>query len=70
MAANDMPTMPKSRYRAVCKYLEQKEKGHELDGLQCSSSVQVNLDYQSEEDMVKMLRVALSLQPVVVAAEP
>jgi glutamate--cysteine ligase len=38
-----------------------------MDGASCTSSAQVSLGYQSEEDMVKMLRVALSLQPIVVA---
>jgi len=35
-----------------------------MDSTSCTSTVQVNLGFMSEEDMVKMLRVALSLQPI------
>ncbi len=64
---NQMPAMPKSRYRTWREYIEQQNFPHGLNGLFCTSTVQVNLGYESEEDMVKKLRVALSLQPVVVA---
>ena len=63
----NMPTVPKSRYHALGNYIEKKATGRGLDGLWCTSALQVNLGYQSEEDMVKMLRVALSLQPVSVS---
>ncbi len=63
----DMPSIPKSRYRAWREYIEQKRIAHGLDGMYCTSAVQVNLGYESEEDMVKKLRVALCLQPIVAA---
>ena len=66
-SGNDMPTVPKSRYEFLRHYINEKEVDKGIDGLWCTSAAQVNLGYQSEEDMVKMLRVALSLQPVVVA---
>lgn len=66
-AGKDMPSMPRSRHRTFRKYIEQKNYKYGLDGVYCTSTVQVNLGYESEEDMVKKLRVALSLQPIVVA---
>ncbi|MCE9508514.1 MAG: glutamate--cysteine ligase [Alphaproteobacteria bacterium] len=66
-SGKDMPFMPKSRNRTFREYVERKKFAHGLDGMFCTSTVQVNLNYESEADMVKMLRVALSLQPVVVS---
>ncbi len=62
-----MPEVPKSRYAAWRDLMEKKHVLHAADGASCTSSVQVNLGYESEEDMVKMVRVALSLQPVAAA---
>ena len=62
-----MPEVPKSRYTAWREFLEEKYAEHATDGVNCTSALQVNLGYESEEDMVKMLRVALSLQPVAMA---
>ena len=66
-SGKEMPFMPKSRNRTFREYVERKKFAHGLDGMFCTSTVQVNLGYESEADMVKMLRVALSLQPIVVA---
>jgi glutamate--cysteine ligase len=66
-AGKDMPIIPKSRYRAWRDYIEKNRIPHGVDGMYCTSAVQVNLGYESEEDMVKKLRVALSLQPIVAA---
>jgi glutamate--cysteine ligase len=66
-SGKDMPFMPKSRNRTFREYVERKKFAHGLDGMFCTSTVQVNLNYKSEADMVKMLRVGLSLQPIAVA---
>jgi glutamate--cysteine ligase len=63
----DMPYMPKSRYAMFREYVEQKKFAHGVDQMTCTSTVQVNLGYKSEADMVKKLRVSLALQPIVVA---
>lgn len=65
--SDDMPMMPRSRYRAWRKYAREHHVAQGLDGLFCTSSAQVNLGYTSEEDMVKKLRVGLSLQPIIIA---
>lgn len=62
----DMPVMPHSRFE-VWRNLFKDMSQHGLDSTSCTSTVQVNLDFQSERDMVKMLRVALSLQPIAVS---
>ncbi|MDE2336137.1 MAG: glutamate--cysteine ligase, partial [Alphaproteobacteria bacterium] len=62
-----MPEMPKSRYAAWRELMEKNHALHGTDGASCTSAVQVNLGYESEEDMVKMVRVALSLQPIATA---
>lgn len=63
----DIPSMPKSRYKAVRDYIEKNDFPHGINGGWCTSTVQVNLGYESEEDMVKKLRVSLSLQPIAVS---
>lgn len=65
--AKDMPAMPKSRYDAIRSFVRANAFPDALDLLACTSTVQVNMGYQSEENMVKMLRVALALQPIAVA---
>ncbi|MFN6977022.1 MAG: glutamate--cysteine ligase, partial [Gemmobacter sp.] len=62
----DMPRMPKGRYRLMTDYM--KTVGtHGLEMMYRTCTVQVNLDFASEADMVKKLRVALALQPVATA---
>ncbi|MCH8189119.1 MAG: glutamate--cysteine ligase [Proteobacteria bacterium] len=62
----DMPWMPKGRYRIMRAYMAKKgELGHDMMLRTCA--VQVNLDFASESDMVKKFRVSLALQPVVTA---
>ena len=59
----DVPWMPKGRYKIMRDYMTKKGKlGHDMMLRTCT--VQVNLDFSSEADMVKKLRVALALQPV------
>lgn len=65
--AKDLPLMPKSRYEALFDWFEQKKFPTAADVASGTATVQVNMGYQSEEDMVKMLRVSLSLQPIAVA---
>jgi glutamate--cysteine ligase len=55
--------MPKSRYRIMTNYMP-KVGALGLDMMYRTATVQVNLDYASEADMVKKLRVSLALQPL------
>ena len=61
-----MPMMPKGRYRLMTDYM-QKVGSLGLQMMYRTCTVQVNLDFGSEADMVKKLRVALALQPVATA---
>ena len=58
--------MPKRRYRIMRDYMPKKGKLG-LDMMLRTCTVQANLDYQSEADMVQKFRVSLALQPVAVA---
>ncbi len=61
-----MPWMPKSRYAIMRRYMpERGDLG--LDMMLRTCTVQANLDYESEADMVRKLRVALALQPIATA---
>jgi len=62
----DTPVMPKSRYRIMMGYMP-KVGRLGLDMMLRTSTVQVNLDYADEADMVKKLRVSLALQPICTA---
>jgi glutamate--cysteine ligase len=61
-----IPMMPKGRYRIMTAYMPKVGK-HGLDMMYRTCTVQTNLDYSSEADMVKKLRVSLALQPVATA---
>ena len=62
----DVPQMPKGRYRIMTAYMP--KVGHlGLDMMYRTCTVQTNLDYASEADMVRKLRVSLALQPVATA---
>ncbi len=62
----DMPLMPKGRYKLMDGYMQKVgELGTSMMRRTCT--VQVNLDFASEADMVQKLRVALALQPVATA---
>ena len=65
-SATDMPVMPKGRYRLMTDYMASVGT-HGTQMMYRTCTVQVNLDYASEADMVKKLRVALALQPVATA---
>lgn len=60
------PMMPKGRYRIMANYMP-KVGTRGLDMMFRTCTVQVNLDFASEADMVKKLRVSLALQPVATA---
>ncbi len=62
----DMPVMPKGRYQLMTHYMG-RVGTHGTQMMYRTSTVQVNLDYSSEADMVKKLRVSLALQPVATA---
>ena len=62
----DMPNMPKSRYRVMRNYMP-KVGNHGLDMMLRSSTAQVNLDYSDEKDMIKKFRLSFLLQPVATA---
>jgi hypothetical protein len=55
--------MPKSRYRIMADYMP-KVGSRGLDMMFRTCTVQVNLDFATEADMVRKLRVALALQPL------
>jgi glutamate--cysteine ligase len=62
----ETPVMPKGRYRVMANYMP-KVGNLGLDMMFRTCTVQVNLDFSSEADMVKKLRVGLALQPVATA---
>ncbi|MEX0589580.1 MAG: glutamate--cysteine ligase [Xanthobacteraceae bacterium] len=62
----ETPVMPKGRYKIMAAYMP-KVGRLGLDMMFRTCTVQVNLDFSSEADMVKKLRVGLALQPVATA---
>ena len=62
----EMPWMPKGRYRIMKAYMPRKGTLG-LDMMLRTCTVQVNLDFSSESDMVRKFRVGLALQPVATA---
>jgi glutamate--cysteine ligase len=62
----ETPVMPKQRYAIMSRYLPTTGK-YGLDMMYRTSTVQVNLDFSTEADMVKKLRVSLALQPIATA---
>ncbi|QEX15490.1 glutamate--cysteine ligase [Hypericibacter terrae] len=62
----DVIWMPKGRYKIMREQMQRKGKLG-LDMMLRTCTVQVNLDYSSEADMVKKMRVGLALQPIATA---
>lgn len=63
---DQMDMMPKGRYKLMTEYMDRVgTMGKSMMYRTCT--VQVNLDFASEPDMVQKLRVALALQPVATA---
>ncbi len=58
-----MPLMPKGRYKLMDAYMGTVGT-HGTQMMRRTCTVQVNLDFSSEADMVKKMRVAVALQPV------
>ncbi|MHC9084198.1 glutamate--cysteine ligase [Luteimonas sp. RIT-PG2_3] len=63
---DEMPWMPKGRYRIMRSYMP-KVGSLGLDMMTRTCTVQVNLDYATEADMVQKFRVSLALQPIATA---
>ncbi len=62
----DLPMVPKLRYGVMVRYLPTRGK-RALDMMRRTSTVQANLDFSSEDDAIRKLRVGLALQPIVMA---
>lgn len=62
----EMAVMPKGRYRIMTGYMP-KVGTLGLDMMYRTCTVQTNLDFSSEADMVKKLRVSVALQPIATA---
>jgi glutamate--cysteine ligase len=62
----DTPRMPKSRYDIMTRYMP-KVGAHGLDMMYRTSTIQVNLDFSSEEDMARKMRVSMKLQSIATA---
>jgi len=60
---DEVPVMPKGRYGIMRRYMP-KVGGYGLDMMFRTCTVQVNLDFADEADMVKKFRVGLALQPI------
>ena len=65
-ARADLPVMPKGRYRIMMEHMP-RVGTMGLDMMLRTCTIQVNLDYSSEADMVKKFRVGLALQPLATA---
>ena len=62
----ETPVMPKSRYAIMARYMP-RVGGKGLDMMFRTCTIQANLDFADEADMVQKMRVGLALQPVVTA---
>lgn len=63
---DEMPLMPKGRYNIMRRYMP-KVGSLGLDMMHRTCTVQVNLDYASEADMVLKFKTSLALQPIATA---
>src|SRR5262249_7515383 len=62
----EVPRMPKQRYGVMTAYMP-KVGSRGLDMMYRTCTIQVNLAFASEADMVQKLRVSLALQPIATA---
>ncbi len=62
----ETPRMPKQRYQVMTRYMPMVGK-RGLDMMYRTATIQVNLDFADEADMVKKFRVSLALQPIATA---
>jgi len=63
---HEIPWMPKQRYAVMRNYMPSVGSGG-LDMMTRTATVQANLDFASETDMAKKMRISLCLQPIVTA---
>lgn len=59
----DTPAMPKSRYNIMKRYMP-KVGTRGLDMMFRTCTIQVNMDFSSERDMARKMRLGLKLQPL------
>ncbi|MCU0830784.1 MAG: glutamate--cysteine ligase [Rhizobiaceae bacterium] len=62
----ETPHMPKSRYAIMRRYMP-KVGRHGLDMMFRTCTIQVNLDFSSEDDMRRKMQVGMRLQPLATA---
>ena len=62
----ETPRMPKERYHVMTRYMPKVGK-RGLDMMYRTATIQVNLDFADEADMVEKFRVSLALQPIATA---
>jgi glutamate--cysteine ligase len=62
----ETPVMPKDRYQIMARYMPTRG-ARGLDMMFRTATVQVNMDFGDEGDMVAKMRVGLALQPVATA---
>jgi len=62
----DVPVMPKGRYAIMRAYMP-RMGGLGLDMMLRTCTIQANLDFESEADMVAKFRTSLALQPIATA---
>ncbi len=62
----ETPVMPKSRYKIMTDYMP-KVGSLGLDMMYRTCTIQANLDFGDEADMVKKMRVGIALQPIATA---
>jgi glutamate--cysteine ligase len=63
---DELPVMPKGRYAIMLRHMP-RVGSLGLDMMLRTCTIQTNLDYSSEADMVKKFRVSLALQPLATA---
>lgn len=66
LTREDAPWMPKGRYKIMRDYMTKVgTMGHDMMLRTCT--IQVNLDFSDEADMVRKMRIGMALQPVATA---
>jgi len=65
-SVDEIPWMPKGRYKIMRDYMP-KKGSLGLDMMKATCTVQVNLDFADERDMVRKFRTSLALQPIATA---
>ena len=63
----EIPLMPKDRYQKIMAPYMKKVGKYGLDMMFRTCTIQVNLDYSSEDDMAKKVKVGFLLQPLATA---